>query len=121
MTDMYKKNGLKPVNFPTPPTNDIILQAYREVFTDTCEDETETNDNVKDNDDLTPRMTDDSVGTAKNNRQKDRGSLSLLPIRMEKRKKTKVWKLQKRNATVRKCLKGIGEKGVLNPKPIPDQ
>ena len=71
MTDMYKKNGLKPVNSPTPPTNNIIQQAYREVFNATCEDEPETNDNYKDNDDPTPNTTDDIAEKPQTKRQRE--------------------------------------------------
>ena len=71
MTDMYKKNGLKAVNFPTPPTNNVILQAYREVFNSTCEDEPEANDNDKDNDDPTPNKTDDIAEKPQTKRQRE--------------------------------------------------
>ena len=32
MSEMFKLNGLKPVNFPTPPTNDVVIQACKDVF-----------------------------------------------------------------------------------------
>ena len=32
MSEMFKLNGLKPVNFPTPPMNDIVIQACKDVF-----------------------------------------------------------------------------------------
>ena len=83
MTDMYKKNGLKPVNIPTPPTNNVILQAYREVFNSTCEDEPETNDNDKDNDDPTPNKTDDIAEKSQTKRQRE----SYTPTNKDGKKK----------------------------------
>ena len=41
MNDIYKHNGLKPINFPTPTMTDIILQSCREVFLGTQETSTE--------------------------------------------------------------------------------
>ena len=32
MEEMFKLNGLKPVNFPTPPMNDVVIQACKDVF-----------------------------------------------------------------------------------------
>ena len=32
MSEMFKLNGLKPVNFPTPPMNDVVIQACKDVF-----------------------------------------------------------------------------------------
>ena len=70
MTDMYKLNGLKPVNFPAPPMNDIILQSCREAFSDLTSD---TNDqptsapsdtqtpSSADNNDTTERRNDDLI------------------------------------------------------------
>ena len=55
MNEMFKKNGLKPVNFPTPPMNDVILQSCREVFT--CSNETET-ETETDNTDPTAENVD---------------------------------------------------------------
>ena len=43
MSEMYKLNGLKPINFPTPPMSDIILESCREVFQGSHGTETETN------------------------------------------------------------------------------
>ena len=73
MTDIYKRNGLKPVNFPTPPMTDVVLQSCREVFLGTqetnSEDKTDeqTTDNASNNqtdeDELTLRMVDDDVVT----------------------------------------------------------
>ena len=32
MSEMYKLNGLKPINFPTPPMSDIILESAGKYF-----------------------------------------------------------------------------------------
>ena len=65
MTEMFKKNGLKPVNFPTPPMNDIILQSCREVFTNPTDTETETDntDPTTEYDDTTSRPVDETTKT----------------------------------------------------------
>ena len=73
MNDIYKRNGLKPINFPTPPMTDIILQSCMEVFLGTQETSTEeetdgqTADNTSnkqtDKDELTLRLVDDNVAT----------------------------------------------------------
>ena len=34
---IYKGNGLKPINFPTPPTTDIVLLSCKQVFLGTPE------------------------------------------------------------------------------------
>ena len=96
MTDIYKRNGLKPVNFPTPPMTDIVLQSCREVFLGTqetnTEDETDgqTTDNASnkqtDEDELTLRMVDEDVATEATPRKRQRESLTP-PNKDEKRKK----------------------------------
>ena len=66
MTEMCKKNGLKPVNFPTPPPPiDIILQSCREVFTNPTDTETETDntDHTAEYDDTTSRPVDETTTT----------------------------------------------------------
>ena len=65
MTEMFKKNGLQPVNFPTPPMNDIILQSCREVFTLPTDIETETDntDPTTENDDTTSKPVDETSMT----------------------------------------------------------
>ena len=47
MSEMYKLNGLKPINFPIPPMSDIILESCREVFQGSHGTETETNQMTK--------------------------------------------------------------------------
>ena len=91
MNDIYKRNGLKPVNFPTPPMTDIVLQSCREVFLGTQETSTEeetdrqTVDNATDkrtdNDDLTLRLIDDNVATEEipKQQQTKRQRESLIP------------------------------------------
>ena len=32
MKEMFRLNGLKPVNFPTPPMNDVVIQACKDAF-----------------------------------------------------------------------------------------
>ena len=69
MNEMFKKNGLKPVNFPTPPMNDVILQSCREVFTFPTDIETETDntDPTTENDDTTFRPVDKTSMTTTSN------------------------------------------------------
>ena len=96
MTDIYKRNGLKPVNFPTPPMTDTVLQSCREVFFGTqdtnSEDKTDeqTNDNASSNqtdeDELTLRMVDDDVVTETTPMKRQRESLTP-PNKDEKWKK----------------------------------
>ena len=98
MRDMYKCNGLKPSNFPTPPMADMVAQTYKEVFLNTydgkIEDETDnlTTDNTQtDNDNLTLRVTEDIVANAEQHTQqqqvkRQRESLTP-PNKNEKRKK----------------------------------
>ena len=98
MRDMYKCNGLKPVNFPTPPMADMVAQTCKEVFLNTfdgkSEDETDnqTTDNAQnDGDDLTLKLTEDIVANAKQHteqQQTKRQRESLTPPNKdEKRKK----------------------------------
>ena len=100
MNDIYKCNGLKPINFPTPPMTDIVLQSCREVFLGTqessIEEETDrqTVDNATDkqtnNDELTLKLVDDNVATEEipKQRQTKRQRESLTPPNKdEKRKK----------------------------------
>ena len=98
MRDMYKCNGLKPVNFPTPPMADMVAQTCKEVFLNTfdgnSEDETDnqTTDNAQnDGDDLTLKLTEDIVANAKQHTEqqqikRQRESLTP-PNKDEKRKK----------------------------------
>ena len=66
---MYKLNGLKPINFPTPAMSDIILQSCREVFQGTSSTETETDktteneetDEQTETDDMTLRLEDENA------------------------------------------------------------
>ena len=76
MNEMYKCNGLKPVNFPTPPMADIVAQTCKEVFLGTydgnTDDETDnpTNDNTQtNNDNLTLRLTEGSIAIAEQQNQ----------------------------------------------------
>ena len=98
MRDMYKCNGLKPVNFPTPPMADMVAQTCKEVFLNTfdgkTEDETDnqTTDNTQtDKDNLTLRLTEDIVANAEQHteqQQTKRQRESLTPPNKdEKRKK----------------------------------
>ena len=98
MRDMYKCNGLKPVNFPTPPMADMVAQTCKEVFLNTfdgkTEDETDnqTTDNTQtDKDNLTLRLTEDIVANSKQHteqQQTKRQRESLTPPNKdEKRKK----------------------------------
>ena len=96
MTDIYKCNGLKPVNFPTPPMTDAVLQSCREEFLGTqeinSEDKTDeqTSDNASNNqtdeDELTLRMVDDDVVTETTPMKRQRESLTP-PNKDEKRKR----------------------------------
>ena len=105
MTDIYKRNGLKPVNFPTPPMTDIVLQSCREVFLGTQETNTEdktdgqTTDNASnkqtDNDELTLRMVDEDVVTEATPMKRQRESLTP-PNKDEKQKKRR-WSRKRGN------------------------
>ena len=99
MRDMYKCNGLKPVDFPTPPMADMVAQTCKEVFLNTydgiTEDETDnqTTDNTQtDDDNLTLRLTEDIVANAEQHTQQQktkRQRESLTPPNKDEKKKTR--------------------------------
>ena len=67
MKEMFKMNGLQPVNFPTPPMNDVVLQACRNAF-GTNDRQTNDNDKQTSDDKQTPLTSD--------NRQTENNKLS---------------------------------------------
>ena len=56
---MYKLNGLKPINFSTPPMSDFILQSCREVFQGTSSTVKETDKTTENKETLGQTETDD--------------------------------------------------------------
>ena len=99
MMEMYKKNILKPVNFPTPPVNGIILQSCREIFTNSIETETETDntystteDQTNDNN-MTLRLDDETTMTNDEKQmqqmlQRQRESMTTPQTEMKREKRT---------------------------------
>ena len=76
MREMYKCNGLKTVNFPTPPMADMVAQTCKEAFLNTydgkTEDETDnltTDKTQTDNDNMTLSLIEDNVATAEQHTQ----------------------------------------------------
>ena len=67
MNDIYKRNGLKQINFPTPPMTDIVLQSCREVFLGTQETSTED-------------KTDGQTTNNASNKQTDKDELALRMV-----------------------------------------
>ena len=76
MSEIFKRNGLKPVNFPTPPKNDLVLQACKDAF---GKNDRQTNDNDKqtfEQDNQTPSTSD--------NRQTETDDLSTQNMNLDR-------------------------------------
>ena len=78
MSEMFKRNGLKPVNFPTPPMNDAVIQAFKDAFG--------TNDKQTNDNDRQAFEQDNQTPSTSDNRQTETDDLSIQNMDLDSNK-----------------------------------